>query len=274
MRDVMTGVVRLTANGSETRNGTSFSAALGLNGNDAFPPVGGAVRGVASATVWTLLSQPYVDAGHCSPHPRRFACPEVFAAHPEWFVCQPDVKCTAAQANTTDASHACWSVPSLQQQLIASVRRMLQSSPASALISVSGMDGGMDNPNTCDGDHALNVAENTTGGANWHAVNAVAKAIASDFPRATIETLAYQGGEAPPATLRFESNVVTMITLNEEMQPAGHMQRGRYDRFLPLSDKQNTGAVQLLRDWIEAMGEGSLWVWDHAESGSDTMIPV
>ena len=79
----------------------------------------------------------------------------------------------------------------------------------------------------------------------------MAKAIATDFPRATIETLAYQGGSAPPTTLRFEPNVVTMITLNEEMQPAGHLQRGRYDRFLPLSDKQNAGAVQLLRDWVD-----------------------
>jgi hypothetical protein len=74
--------------------------------------------------------------------------------------------------------------------------------------------------------------------------------------------------------LHFASNVVVTICLNEEMQQAGHLQQSRYNRFLPLDHPHNALSVQLLRDWIKALGHGSLWVWDHAENGGDRMEPM
>ena len=160
-------------------------------------------------------------------------------------------------------------MPSLQQTLAASVRRLLLADPNISIISVSGPDGGMDPENACAGDEAVNKAENTTGGANWHAVNKVAKSISGEFPHVQIETLAYEGGTYPPQSLRFERNVIVRVCLNEEL---GSLNDGTgWNRFLPITDRRNAAAIAVLREWKQAVG--TLFVWDHAEDHLNSMVP-
>jgi hypothetical protein len=139
------------------RPGTNLSAALGLNGEWSFGPVGGFVSPHQPpgfvATAYNLLA-PSLDAdasdcagpGTSEPHHVNTPCPAVFRQHPEWFTCgQPAGPCNATTINQTYNSQPCWLAPGVVDTMTQSILKVLRADPTIKLISVSNMDGGVSN---------------------------------------------------------------------------------------------------------------------------------
>ena len=187
--------------GTLWRPGRNLSAALGLNGQFSFGPVGGFLAPSDPpgfvATAYSLLT-PSLNAnvpdcagpGTNEPHAKNTPCPAVFRQHPDWFTCgQPAAPCTAASINKTDNGQPCWSAPGVVEQMTKSIRKILHADPTTKIISVSNMDGGV-SYSPCPMDLVAAKKENATGGANFYAVRDIAAAVAHEFPGVKIQALA------------------------------------------------------------------------------------
>ena len=192
--------------GNIWRPGHDLGAALGCNGWNAMAPVGGNAAphnppGFV-ATAYNLLNPPYFnsDADDCDgpgtnePHPQNTICPGVFRRHPTWFTCQPaagekNAACTVATVNKTYNSQPCWLAPGVKETMISSIQLILRDDPATKLISVSNMDGGV-SAFPCAADMVAAKIENATGAGNFYAVRDIAAAVAKEFPHVKIEVLA------------------------------------------------------------------------------------
>eukprot|EP01051_Picozoa_sp_SAG22_P006310 SAG22_NODE_407_length_10957_cov_5.081691_3_plen_451_part_00 len=253
---------------------TNTSGALGFNGIHAHGPAGirshnewqakyavGAQVARSTDNVFFLLDpdpmhpclRPKGQAG-----PVTYLCPSVFDAHPDWFVCRNTSNKTAAEplgatvypctkslVNVPYAMHVCWSHPTLVQKLVQAVLGVLNQSRSvlRPIATIAQMDG---NELACPLDHALNVAENSTGGAQFHAINRIAAAVAADFPNATVSTLAYHGSREPPKKLRLLPNVMVRVCLDT------------VDQSAPLSHRRNADWAARLRAWTAAAPK--IWV--------------
>jgi hypothetical protein len=167
------------------RPGTNLSAALGLNGDFSFGPVGGYLSphdppGFVATAFNLLTPSLYADAADCAgpgtfePHEQNTACPAVFRQHPSWFTCgQPAKPCTAVTINQTFSAQPCWSAPGLQETMTQNVLRILRSDPTIKIISVSNMDGGV-SFSPCPLDMPAAKAENATGAANFYVIKHIA----------------------------------------------------------------------------------------------------
>ena len=144
-----------------------------------------------SGTIWDC-------AAGKRPETIKGPCPEVFEANPEWFVCwtldangeNPTFQfpCKADQIQQPYVSQPCWSNASLVANLVANVLSVLRNNPTTPIIMVDQMDGNVPPWLVCPPDHADNERLNTTGGAMFLAVNAVAKAVESEFPDVVVMT--------------------------------------------------------------------------------------
>jgi hypothetical protein len=209
------------------RPGTNLSAALGLNGEWSFAPVGGYYAPHQPpgfvATAYNLLTSYNVtpnldaDANDCAgpgtdePHGKNTPCPAVFRQHPAWFTCgMPAAPCTASTVNETYGSQPCWLAPGVVATMTQNILKLLRADSSIKLISVSNMDGDVSSY-PCPLDMAATARENTTGAGNFYAVRDIAAAVAQEFPNVLIETLAYNGAQQPPKRLKFADNVVVRI---------------------------------------------------------------
>lgn len=204
------------------RPGTNLSAALGLNGDFSFGPVGGNLSPNEPpgfvATAFNLLTPSlYSNAVDCAgpgtfePHEKNTVCPAVFRQHPEWFTCgQPAQPCTSVTINKTYSAQPCWSAPGVEETMTQNVLRILRAYPTAKIISVSNMDGAV-SFSPCPLDMPAAKAENATGGANFYVVRNIAAAVAHEFPNVKILALAYNGAQAPPKHLVFADNVIVQI---------------------------------------------------------------
>jgi hypothetical protein len=266
---------------------SNYSAAIGLNGFFAFPPVGGRQaqanwgwggvpnKGRAGyvATAYDLLCESLVaDTSDCAgegtndPHPHNTPCLDNWRKHPEWFVCKPVTcdlavcpfiyPCSMAEVNRTYNSQPCWSIPSVQTKMADSVLKILRQNPNATSISVTGMDGA---PAECPPDGKANREENTTGGANFRAVQAIADIVSKEFPRVKIQTLAYDASFQPPTKLRFKSNVIVQLCI------------GGMNQFLPLSHPENKAIADTVRAWTKVVP--TLYIWDYTYSEQNTLLP-
>jgi hypothetical protein len=274
LRDMMTSPV--TDHSSINRLiRANFSASLGLNGNYDQAPVGGTPYWPywgydGSPTSWPRAGFVATAFALLSPHllaPRGVPDLSVWLEHPEWFVCKsihcklqsgcpPEYPCSLESVNVTYHAQPCWSNTSLQKYMVGSILRILRRNPNATSISVSNMDG---NSMVCPADDAINTAENTTGGANFRAVQAIADSVNEEFPHVRISTLAYNGALQPPAQLKFRPNVIVQLctqTMNE---------------FLPLSHPQNKPSLELIRAWAKAVP--TLYIWDYINNYHNTLLP-
>ena len=274
LRDMMTSPV--TDHSSINRAlRSNFSASLGLNGNYDQAPVGGTPYWPywgydGSSTSWPRAGFVGTAFALLSPHllaPRGVPDLSVWQEHPEWFVCKsihcklksgcpPEYPCSLESVNVTYHAQPCWSNTSLQKYMVGSIRRILHRNPNATSISVSNMDG---NSMVCPADDAINAAENTTGGANFRAVQAIADTVNKEFPHIRISTLAYNGALQPPAQLKFRPNVIVQLCT----QPM--------NEFLPLSHPRNKPSLELIRAWAKAVP--TLYIWDYTNNYHDILLP-
>jgi hypothetical protein len=275
-RDISTSPV-MDHSARDRNSNHVLSASMGLNGQYAQGPVGGSPvwahwgrdgaplawpRVGFVATAFALLS-PHLLGGSVRGTPDL----SVWRQHPEWFVCSklsgscqaecpPQYPCILDEINKTYHSQPCWSNTSLQKYMASSILRILQQNPNATSISVSNMDGTWV---VCPADDAANKAENSTGGANFRAVQAIADIVSNEFPRVKIATLAYDASLAAPAQLKFGSNVIVQLCL----QDMAH--------FVPLSHPLNKPIIERVRAWARAVP--TLWIWDYTVSFYSNMLP-
>jgi hypothetical protein len=191
---------RCQRHGTIWRPGRNLSAALGLNGEWAFGPVGGFLAASSPpggvATAYNLLT-PSLNAnvpdcaglGTYEPHAQNTPCPAVFRQHPDWFTCgQPAAPCTPTSINRTDNGQPCWSAPGVVETMTKNVLKILRADPTIKILSVSNMDGGVSFA-PCPMDLVAAKKENATGGANFYAVRDIAAAVAHEFPNVKIQAL-------------------------------------------------------------------------------------
>jgi hypothetical protein len=279
-RDLITGPVSDHSMHDRSAE-ANLSTALELNGGGSHHgPVGGSNAWVrwgvdgqpgASAgfvaTAYDLLSPRLLaNTADCGVHAKNTPCLPVWQAHPEWFVCKPlhcsdppcppKYPCTLEEINVTYNSQPCWSNASMQQYMVSSILKILEKNPNASAISVSNMDG--DNVE-CPIDRPANIAENTTGGANFRAVQAIADRVNKDFPHVKVVALAYNGALEPPAKLKFAPNVIVQLCLQGMKQ------------FLPLTEPQNQPTVDRVRKWKSVAS--TLYVWDYTVSFHSVLLP-
>jgi hypothetical protein len=118
------------------------------------------------------------------------------------------------------ATQLCWSEPGLISALIQAVQADLRFSANrnATVISVSQNDGGTFCNSTTE--MAVIRAESSPAGPLLIAVNAVAEAIATEFPGVLVDTLAYMFTLPPPQQTRPLPNVVVRIgTMGANFRP-------------------------------------------------------
>lgn len=239
------------------RPGTNLSAALGLNGDFSFGPVGGNLSPHEPpgfvATAFNLLTPSlYSNAVDCAgpgtfePHEKNTICPAVFRQHPEWFTCgQPAQPCTSVSINKTYSAQPCWSAPGVEATMTQNVLRILRSYPTTKIISVSNMDGGV-SFSPCPLDMRAARAENATGAANFYVVRNIAAAVAHEFPNVKILALAYNGAQAPPKHLVFAANVIVQIA-------------GFNLPDVSLYHQENADNLALVKGWLQHASTVYIW---------------
>eukprot|EP01051_Picozoa_sp_SAG22_P005699 SAG22_NODE_347_length_11873_cov_15.313997_3_plen_1456_part_00 len=249
------------------RPGTNLSAALGLNGEWSFAPVGGYVSphqppGFVATAYNLLVPSLDADANDCAgpgtnePHRVNTPCPAVFRQHPDWFTCgQPAGPCNATTINQTYNSQPCWLAPGVVDTMTHNILKILRADPTIKLISVSNMDGGVsDFP--CALDMVAAAVENTTGAGNFYAVRDIAAAVAKEFPHVMMETLAYNGAQQPPKQLKFADNIIVRIA-------------GFNMGHVSLHAPANADKLSLVQEWMKVAK--TVYVWDGISE--DVILP-
>ena len=224
---------------------------------------------------------------------RAMLCsPEVYAANPEWFVCwdhdnQVDqarqasspppplhfyYPCPPSMINKLYVSQPCWSNASLVATLVSNVLSVLRANPTTPMVMVDQMDGNVPPWLVCKPDHADNARLNTTGGAMFLAVNAVAKAIEVEFPEVVVMTEAYEASQFPPIkSFQFNKNVVMRVALTASVtEPCVE---GTGDaRSRPLADPYNAMWVTRLQRFLHAAPRG-VYTWIYETRSEYTLSP-
>jgi hypothetical protein len=131
--------------------------------------------------------------------------------------------------------------------MLSNLRLILKAHPSLKIVSVSDMDGA---PAICPPDAILNQMENTTGGANFHAVQNIASALLDEFPDVLIEILAYGGSQQPPKRLKFSPNVAVRFVDSHS------------NKFEPLSHPSNAPVVDMFTRWRQLVKIATVWCND------------
>jgi hypothetical protein len=147
---------------------------------------------------------------------------------------------------------------SLVQQIIVNVRAYLQAQPDITMISVSQND----NCNYCQDPAELAVIdeEGSPIGPLLRAVNTIADAIAVDFPRVSVSTLAYQYTRPPPKVTVPRPNVIIRLCDIEGNFAA------------PLTHPSNAAFAKDLATW-RSITKHQLLIWDYVTNFNDYVLP-
>ncbi len=168
---------------------------------------------------------------------------EYFAEHPEWFSERDGRRIGADGART----QLCLTNPEVLDFTIARVREQLAANPTASVVSVSQND--WDNHCLCANCRALEEQDGSPAGPLLRFVNAVAAAIAEDYPDVAVDTLAYQYTRRPPTGVTPLPNVIVRLCSIE----CSFLQ--------PLASEVNASFGDDLRGWNEVSNR--LWVWDY-----------
>jgi hypothetical protein len=182
---------------------------------------------------------------------------EYFDAHPEYFSMVDGVR-------KREFSQLCLTNADVLEIAVQKVSDALRNNPKSRIISVS--------PNdwysfcTCEQCRVIDEREETNAGSLIWFVNQVAERIEAEFPKAIIETLAYQYSRQVTKHLRPRHNVCIRLcsieacfchpfeTCDDETRktpkPAG-----------PGGEVVKTGFIEDLRDWAKVSDR--LYIWDY-----------
>jgi hypothetical protein len=173
-----------------------------------------------------------------------------FASHPEWFSFI-DGKRAAEQ------SQLCLTNPELLDFVTDRVKTWLREAPENVILSISQNDWYRNCQ--CPDCRAIDEAEGSPSGSLLQFVNGVADRIAPEFPRAAIDTLAYQYTRRPPKTLRPRPNVIIRLCSIE------------CNFAVPLEHPDNAAFAEDIRGWAEICDR--LYVWDYTTDFAHYLQP-
>jgi hypothetical protein len=139
-------------------------------------------------------------------------------------------------------------------------RRRLREDPAVCGIDVSQMDHG--NHCQCPGCTALVQREGSPAALYLHLANGVAAALAEEFPRVAVHTLAYRRTRQPPRTLRAHPNVTVEVCAYESC---------RSHPLATCPTRQSRELVEDLRAWTERCAH--VHVWDYTTDFRHYLLP-
>ncbi|HNX36224.1 MAG TPA: DUF4838 domain-containing protein [Kiritimatiellia bacterium] len=191
--------------------------------------------------------------GSC--HTFNALCPpeQYFDAHPEYF----------SEINgkrIKDHTQLCLTHPDVLRIVTSNVLARIRKDPGADFYGVSQND--WYNFCTCPTCKALDDAEESHAGTMIAFVNKVAEAVEKEFPRAAIETLAYQYTRKPPKTLRPRHNVMPCLCTIE------------CDFAFPIDKsafKENRSFLDDIRGWGAICDR--LYVWDYTTNFRDYISP-
>jgi hypothetical protein len=163
-----------------------------------------------------------------------------FSEHPEWFS-------LIKGKRTADRAQLCLTNPKLREFTAERVKRWLRESPDAGIISVSQND--WHGACECPECKALDDAEGTHAATMLAFVNYIAETIAAEFPRAAVDTLAYQYTRKPPNTLKPRPNVIVRLCSIE------------CNFREPLDHSSNAAFAEDIRGWSKLCER--LYVWDY-----------
>lgn len=174
-----------------------------------------------------------------------------FAEHPEYYMQDADGKRNSYQLCTTN--------PETIRLVTEAVLKAFRENPAMELASVFKMDGG--GICRCPRCTELRTAEGADMACQLVMVNQVAEAVEKEFPRATIDTLAYLDTIGVPKTMRPRKNVAIRLC-NDAVGSWVH----------PFTPAEKCDIGKLTRDWGAACGR--IYIWDYNVNFSHYMAPM
>ena len=176
---------------------------------------------------------------------------EFFPRHPEWFS-EIDGKRVAPPT----PAQWCLTNPELLTFCIQRVKTLLRDAPPDSIVSVSQNDGDGTTRCQCAKCLAVEQEEGSPSGPVLRFVNAVADGIKNEYPRASIQTFAYQYSRKPPRVTRPRPNVIVQLCSIE----CSFLQ--------PLDNEVNRAFAEDLAGWA-AIGT-RIYLWDY---GMEYLVP-
>jgi hypothetical protein len=174
-----------------------------------------------------------------------------FKTHPEYFALQPD--------GTRTTSQLCATEPAVARIAIDYVRQVLRDNPHTELVSVSKNDCQV--ICHCSRCQELRAAEGSDMANQLVLVNQVAEAIETDYPKVTVDTLAYLETIPVPKTARPRWNVAIRLC-NDAVGAWTH----------PFTPAEQCDTAKAIREW-SAVG-CPLYIWDYTVNFSHYLAPM
>jgi hypothetical protein len=199
-------------------------------------------RGYFVHSIYNLLQAPPINGG-----PRQGAGPPtaLFNKHREWF--------WPRNAGPAVGGQVCWTNTSLVAQLILATKSVLQGQPDARIMSISQND----NLNYCQSSEELAVIaeERSPAGPLLRAINAIADAIADEFPLVAIDTLAYTYNAPAPVITKVRPNVVIRLCVSDKAAPVDFMR--------PIASETNRPFRAQLQEWRDKANATRIFVWNY-----------
>lgn len=174
---------------------------------------------------------------------------QYFGKHPDWY---------GLVKGERIAHQVCWTNKEMRKQLIENVLQFLREHPKVTVVSVSQNDGG--NPCECPECTAIVQNEETQMGPILDGVNAVADAVAKEFPNVLVESLSYYYSQKCPKNMKAKDNVLVRICTYEQTM----------NKPLTESDYNKDNRDNLL-EWGEHAK--NLFVWNYVTDFAHYMYP-
>lgn len=176
-----------------------------------------------------------------------------FDAHPEYF---SEVKGKRIREHT----QLCLTNPDVLRIVTSNVLERIRKDPGAAFYGVSQND--WYNPCECPACKAVDDREGSHAGTMIEFVNSIAEAVEKEFPKAVVETLAYQYTRKPPKTVRPRHNVMPCLCTIE------------CDFSMPITEsafEENRKFMDDIKGW--AAISPSLYVWDYTTNFRSYQAP-
>ena len=196
---------------------------------------------------------------------------EYFAEHPEYFSMIDGKR----YSGETDATHGfartqlCLTNPDVLKIVIEKTRKNIEEHPECTIFSISQNDCG--NPCDCPECTRINEEEGSRAGTLIRFVNAVANAIAEDYPNVIIDTLAYTYTRQAPKTRPAPNVAVRICSIECCFSHPLRSCNYQYNGFMGLTKDKDTFQDDI-RNWAKICNR--MHVWDYTTNFKHYLNPM